>query len=70
MDKMARLSQCSGSGSALGIRIQIQEGYNDQQNHLKNLEISCFGVLDGSFPFSSEGVSCSLDVLYVGLGII
>jgi hypothetical protein len=35
----------------------------------KNLEISCFELLDFLF-LSAEGFFCSLDFLYGGLGIV
>ncbi len=45
----SRFNQVSGSGSVLGIRIQNQEGKNDPHESRKNLEISCFEVLDVLF---------------------
>jgi hypothetical protein len=44
--------------------IRIQEGKNDPQK--KSKECSCFEVLD---VLRAEGFSCSLGILYGGLGI-
>ncbi len=59
----------SGSGSAfkLRIRIQIQEGKNDPQKYKKVQNFHVFK--NWSSLLRAEGFSCSLGVLYGGLGI-
>ena len=54
----------ASSGSAFNLWIRIQEGKNDPQK--KSKECSCFEVLD---VLRAEGFSCSLGILYEGLGI-
>ncbi len=66
------LQQCCGSGSGLdpdsmGSWIRIQEGKNDPQTKKKVNKFHFFEVLDVFLRV--EGFSCSLDVLYGGLGI-
>jgi hypothetical protein len=49
--------------------IRIQAGKNDPPKIEKSTEFSCFEVLDVLFRGVEEGFSCSLGVLYGGLGI-
>ncbi len=57
----------SGSAFKLRIRIRIQEGKNDLQNRKKS-RIFMF-LSTGCSLLRAEGFSCSLGVLYGGLGI-
>jgi hypothetical protein len=57
----------SASGSAVKLRIRIQEGKNNPQNRKKS-RIFMF-LNTGCSLLRAEGFSCSLGVLYGGLGI-
>jgi hypothetical protein len=60
-------NRVSGSGSAFGIRIRIKEGKNYRQKYKK---VKKFHVSSaGCSLLRAEGFSCSLNVLYGGLGI-
>jgi hypothetical protein len=56
-------NRVSGSGSVFGIRIRIKEGKNYRQKYKKDVSSAGCSLL------RAEGFSCSLNVLYGGLGI-
>ncbi len=57
-------------GSRFTIQIQVQEGKNDPQNRGKKLINFIFwSTGTGCSLLRAEGFSCSVDVLYVGLGM-